>query len=79
MPVLRAHYHILLLGNLVTMQTTFVLIDLRFSYFAGFWTASCAEYFFCATSGISSFSFTLEFYCIIPVTRITDRYSYEQD
>ena len=76
MPVLRAHYHILLLGNLVTMQ---VLIDFRLSYFVGFWTASCAKYFFCATSGISSFSFTLEFYCIIPVTRITERYSYEQD
>ena len=75
MPVLRAHYHILLLGNLVTMQ---VLIDLRFSYFAGFWTASFAEYFFCAMSGISSFSFTLEFYCKIPVTRITERYSNEQ-
>jgi len=77
MPVLRAHYHILLLGNLVTMQ---VLIDFRFSYFVGFWTASYAKYFFCATSGISSFSFTLEFYCIIPVTRITERYNYyEQD
>lgn len=52
MPVLRAHYHILLLGNLVTMQ---VLIDFRLSYFVGFWTAGCAKYFFCATGGISSF------------------------
>ena len=76
MPVLGAHYHILLLGNLVTMQ---LLIDFRFSYFVGFWTAGCAEYFFCAMSGISSFSRTLKFYCIIPVTGITERYSYEQD
>lgn len=43
MPVLRAHYHILLLGNLVTMQ---VLIDFRLSYFVSFWTAGCAKYFF---------------------------------
>lgn len=71
MPVLRAHYHILLLGNLVTMQ---VLTDFQFSYFACFWTASCAEYFLCATSGISSFSFTLAFYCTIPVTRITEKF-----
>ena len=72
--LLRAHYRISLLGNPANTQ-----VQIPVFVFRAFLDSGPAGYFLRATSGIASFSFTLELYCIIPVTRITERYNYEKD
>ena len=69
-----AHHHRMsLLGNLVTIPMQVKLnYSCRISRVFGLPAARNIPAFH-AKSGMASFSFTLEFHCTIPMTKITER------
>lgn len=68
-----AHHRMSLLGNLVTITMQVKLnYSCRISRVFGLPAARNIPAFH-AKSGMASFSFTLEFHCTIPMTKITER------